>query len=69
VQRIPVSSSNVQSIGYDPDASILEVEFNNGSIYQYSGVPQNEFDGLMAAASKGAYLHAHIKNSYSCIKL
>jgi hypothetical protein len=69
VERIPVSSSNVRSIGYDPDSSTLEVEFNDGSVYQYSGVPQAEFDGLMAAASKGAYLHARVKNAYSCVKL
>ena len=69
MERTSVSSSNVQSVGYDPDSSILEVEFNNGSVYQYSAVPQGEFDGLMAAASIGAYLHARVKNSYSCIKL
>ena len=69
MERIPVSSSNVQSVGYDPDSSTLEVELKNGSVYQYAGVPATEYEGLMAAASKGTYLHAHIKNTYSCSKL
>lgn len=69
MKRIPVSSSNVQSIGYDSDSSILEVEFTNGAIYQYFGVPQDVYDGLMDAASKGTYLHRHVKQAYSFVKL
>ena len=35
--RIPVSSSNLASVGYE--GGILEIEFKSGSVYQYSGVP------------------------------
>jgi len=69
VERIPVSSSNVQSIGYDPASKTLEVEFNDGAIYQYHGVPQDTYDGFLRASSKGSYLHANIKNQYSYTKL
>lgn len=37
--RDPVSSSNIASIGYDPGSETLEIEFTNGSIYQYFNVP------------------------------
>ena len=61
MERIPVQSSNLFSVGYDSQTSILEIEFNNGSIYQYSGVPQEVYEGLMNAGSKGSYFHHNIK--------
>lgn len=61
MERQYVSSSNIASIGYDADNMVLEVEFLNGSIYQYYDVPQIIYDGLMAADSHGKYLAAYIK--------
>lgn len=61
MERIYVSSSNLRSVGYDPNTQTLEIEFNNGGIYQYTGVPQGVYDGLMAAGSHGSYFDAHIK--------
>lgn len=69
MHREPVTSSNVHSVGYDPDTSTLEVEFKSGSVYQYSGVPQHHYDGMMSADSVGTYLNAHIKNNYPYTKL
>lgn len=61
MERIPVDSSNLASIGYDVASSTLEIEFNSGAIYQYYGVPENEYTGLMNASSKGSYFDQHIK--------
>ncbi len=69
MNRISVSSSNISSIGYDPTSQVLEVEFNDGSIYQYSGVPQSVYDGFINASSHGQYLHQYIKDAYSCQKV
>lgn len=69
LDRTPVSSSNIVSIGYEPDSGTLEIEFNNGSVYQYSNVPQAEYDGLTSAASHGTYFNANIKNRYSFVKM
>lgn len=69
MERTPVTSSNVYAIGYDPDSAILEVEFNNGSVYQYSGVPDYEYNGIMNSHSKGTYLNSNIKNKYPFSKL
>jgi hypothetical protein len=62
--RQPVDSSNIASIGYDPAAQIVEVEFLNGGVYQYFNVPEHEHANLMAASSHGTYLNAHIKGTY-----
>ena len=69
MERMPVTSSNLHSVGYDLDSQTLEVEFNNGSVYQYSNVPQGEYDALMSADSKGTYFNANIRNRYPFTKL
>lgn len=61
MDRTYVSSSNIASIGYDPMQMILEVEFLNGSIYQYYDVPEALYEGIMAAESHGKYLNEFIK--------
>lgn len=63
MDRVPVSSSNLRSIGYDPSTSTLEIEFNSGSVYQYDSVPQTIHDGLMQAASHGQYFDRLIKKA------
>jgi hypothetical protein len=69
MERTSVKSSNLSSVGYDPVRRMLEIEFNSGGIYQYSGVPEYEYDGLMNAASKGTYFGQNIKNKYSYRKV
>ncbi|MCO6453562.1 MAG: KTSC domain-containing protein [Caldilineales bacterium] len=61
MNRTFVSSSNLASVGYDPQRQVLEIEFRNGSVYQYFGVPQSIYSGLMAAASHGRYFDAFVK--------
>ena len=63
MERTPVQSSSVSSVGYDQDSSTLEIEFLNGSIYQYFGVPESIFDGLMNAPSKGKFLDQFVKKA------
>lgn len=64
MQRISVSSSNIAAIGYDVQSSTLEIEFLNGSIYQYFDVAENVYNELMQAGSIGAYLNSYIKGNY-----
>lgn len=63
MNRTPVSSSNLASVGYDSNTQILEVEFLRGGIYQYLGVPPSVYSGLMAAISHGSYLSQYVKNA------
>jgi len=69
MKRQKVESSNLASIGYDEENEILEVEFKHGGIYQYNGVPKDEYDSLMSADSHGKYFSANIRNDYDFIKL
>ncbi len=69
MQRTPVSSSNIVSIGYDDSSSTLEIEFTKGEVYQYAGVPQSVYDALMSASSHGIYFNANIKAVYPITRL
>ena len=64
MNRIPVISSNLASVGYDPQTLTLEVEFSDGSIYQYFDVPETIFESLMQANSKGSFLATQIKHYF-----
>lgn len=66
--RKPVISSNLESVGYDPNTSTLEIEFHNG-LYEYYNVPESIYRGLIAAASHGEFFHQYIKDQYQFNKL
>lgn len=59
-----VASTNLTSVGYDEETQTLEVEFLNGRVYQYYGVPNNMHDQLMRAPSKGQFFITYIRNNY-----
>ena len=69
MDRTPVSSSNLASVGYEATSMLLEIEFLSGSVYQFFDVPQSEFQQLMQATSHGTYFTANIRNRYRYIKL
>lgn len=63
MKMIPVSSSNLVAVGYDPQTMILRIQFKSG-IYDYYEVPESIFDGLLSSSSKGSYHHSFIKSSF-----
>ena len=63
MERIPVKSSNVDSVGYEEGTKTLEVGFKSGGVYQYAGVePQTHLD-LMGAESIGKFVSQNIVNA------
>ncbi|MBI3006573.1 MAG: KTSC domain-containing protein [Ignavibacteriales bacterium] len=64
MQRVPVSSSHIISIGYDRESRLLEIEYKDGNVYQYLDVPIEENEALMQAESHGRYINNHIRNRY-----
>lgn len=59
-----VFSSNVRSVGYDPETQDLIVTFKTGSSYIYSGVPEELAVSLAMAPSVGQMLNSEIKPNY-----
>lgn len=63
-----VSSSNVDTIHYDPATRILEVVFKNNKFYHYNNVSQNTYNNFEKSNSLGEFLHKHIKPHHSILK-
>lgn len=60
-----VKSSLLDKVGYDSSTQTLVIQMLNSSdIYTYVDVPQNTYDGLLAADSKGTYFVDKIKGKY-----
>ena len=53
-----VDSSNVRAVAYFLDPPLLLVQYRDGSLYARPGVSEKEYADLMAAESKGKFLHA-----------
>jgi len=69
MERQRVSSSNLHSVGYDLQSKSMEIMFLGGGIYQYSGVTEDRYRGLMCAGSKGSYFASYIKDRYPTRKI
>jgi ATP-dependent DNA helicase RecG len=69
IERIPVASSNITSVGYDDNKKILEIEFHHGDIYQYIDVPKRIFEKLVNASSISAYFFHNIRDEYKYQKI
>lgn len=63
MERTPVQSSNLESVGYDIGTQTLEIAFKRGGVYQYLAVPAEVFHGLIVAASLGTYFDVNIKRA------
>jgi hypothetical protein len=60
----PNGSSNILRIDYDEDNSLLEMQFKDGSVYNYPNVPTYVIDEFEAAESKGKYANANIYKQF-----
>lgn len=64
MQRVPMPSSNIASAGYDEPSQTLEVEFVNGTVYQYFNVESAVYEQFLQAPSKGVFLNTYLRNAY-----
>ena len=48
-QLISIQSDNVQAAGYDAASMVMTVQFDNGAIYEYYGVPSELWTSFVAA--------------------
>jgi hypothetical protein len=69
MNRIPVTSNALVSVGYDPATMTLEVEIHGGTVYQYLDVPETVFQALMASDSLGRFFNQNIKNQFRYSRL
>lgn len=63
MERTSVASRSIKSVGYEPVKETLEVEFQNGDIYQYSPVPPLVYGEFINASSYGSYMDEAIRDA------
>jgi hypothetical protein len=56
----PIESSNLNAGAYVPATGRLYVEFADGSIYRYTGVPEDMLDMIASADSPGSEFHQSV---------
>jgi len=62
-------STVIDHFSYHPESSELKITFLSGKVYIYKNVPDEVFQGLKTAGSKGQYFNAFVKNKYKFKRL
>ena len=65
MDRKNVGSSSIRSVGFDERNRVLEVEFNDGRVNQYSGVSAEIHRRLMSAPSIVSFFRDNIEESFN----
>ena len=67
--RQVVESSSLRSIGYDRATATLEVEFTNGGVYRYNGVPTELWSAFRQADSKGKFFQDRVRDHFATTRV
>jgi len=66
MKMIQVKSDAINSIGYDPDAMKMKIQFHQGKIYDFCRVPEHVYKSFINASSICEYYNDYIKDKYQC---
>lgn len=69
IELKPVKSTNIAKIGHDEKTEELQIEFKDGAVYAYDGVPAFAHRELIEAKSIGGHFHKLIKSKYKFRKV
>src|SRR5881227_3895995 len=61
MDRHPVTSSSIKSVGYNRHDQVLEIEFTSGAVYQYRKVSPEVYLEFMRASSLGVHFATFIR--------
>jgi hypothetical protein len=60
----PLRNASGWMAGYEPDQQILTIIFQNGSSYDFTGVPPDIAKGFLESSSPGRYYNTYIRGVY-----
>jgi len=69
MDRKKVSSSSIRSVGYDERNRVLEVEFSDGRITQFSGVSAEVHRRLISSPSIVSYVRDNVEESFTAKRI
>ena len=64
LERQPVKSRILRSVGYDDKTKILEIEFQNDLIYQFLNVPLKVYTDLIRSEEPGKYFSEKVRTKF-----
>jgi hypothetical protein len=64
-EAVPVNSTLLARMSYQAGAALLHLEFRDGALYCYWGVPREIYEGLLTANSKALTLTARFEAASS----
>ena len=64
-----IKSTSLKSASYDTLSENLRVMFNNGTTYEYKGVPSKTFTKFRLAKSQGKFFNENISKTYTYKKV
>jgi KTSC domain len=69
IDVLPVCSSMAAQVAYDYEREILQIEFNSGSVYEYSHVEPELWEDLQSTDSIGSFYNHEIKGYYPATRV
>lgn len=69
MNMIPVRSTSISFVGYEPETLILRIVFRDGDTYDYHGVPEITVRQFLASPSKGKYYIRWIKGQFNSVRI
>lgn len=69
IVKHPVESTNLEWVAYDKDEKQLFIQFRSGGLYRYFDVPEDIYEKLLKAGSKGRFHNVFIKYNYKYEKM
>jgi hypothetical protein len=69
MDRKKVSSGSIRSIGFDERNRLLEIEFSDGKIVQYTGVSAEIHRRLVNAPSIVSYFRDNVEESFTAKRI
>lgn len=70
MERFPVNSTALYSVGYNEKLKILELEFReNGGVWQYLKFSKNKYKEFLQSESLGSFFVKKIKGKYREMKV
>jgi len=64
ITLLPVTSSNVEAVGYDRATQTLRIVYIRGGTWDYAGVEPGVYERLLRAPSKGKFIAQSVKPAY-----
>lgn len=59
-----VASSHLKRVAYDRQERVLYIQFHSGPTYAWQDIPRGVYQQLLAAPSKGRFLHEVLRPEY-----